>query len=100
MLNIDEINNTIAELENGSTTFDNCNRLASLYIVRDKLTSHVVDTTEQELNDILSQYRSYCNIKRKFQLHEVSEQIMLDAMQELCREIKEFVQILYSSTDT
>ncbi len=34
-MNIHEINEAIRELENGPTTYHNCMKLASLYIVRD-----------------------------------------------------------------
>ena len=70
MLNLEEINNTIDQLEEGNTTFDNCIKLSALYIVRDKLQSalqseiveepEVVDAIENELSDILPQYRKYC----------------------------------------
>ena len=101
MLNIDEINNTIETLENSSTTFDTCNKLASLYIVRDKLqTQTALNKVETELNDILPQYRLYCTVKRKYQLHELPETSIHLALQDVCTEIKEFMQTLYSSTDT
>lgn len=35
-MNINEINEAIRELENGPTTYHNCMKLASLYIVRDE----------------------------------------------------------------
>lgn len=97
MLNLEEINNTIEELENGSTTFDTCSKLASLYIVRDKLATTNV---EEELNDILPQYRIYCNIKRKYQMGEVTEQTLYNSLTAVCKEINEFLHILYVSTDT
>ena len=37
MIDLREIEKTIAELKQGKTTFENCERLASLYIVRDHL---------------------------------------------------------------
>lgn len=98
MLNVDEINNTIKELENGSTTFESCNKLASLYIVRDNIKSK--DIVESELQDILPQYRTYCNVKRKYQLHEVTEQAVYTALTLLGKEVKEFYQSLISSADT
>ena len=101
MLNIEEINSTIEELEDGSTTFETCSKLASLYIVRDNLQkTNEPEPVEEELNDILPQYRYYCDIKRKFQLNEVTEQAVFLAMKDVCTEINEFLHILYSSTDT
>lgn len=103
MLNLEDINNTIQDLENGSTTFDTCNKLASLYIVRQNLQKVVepkAQSVETELQDILPQYRRYCNIKRRYQLKELTESAVYDAMNRVCTEIKEFLHILYSSTDT
>ncbi len=37
MLNVHEVESAIRELENGSATYNNCMKLASLYIVRDEL---------------------------------------------------------------
>lgn len=37
MLNLREIEQAIKELENSSTTYNNCMKLASLYIIRDEL---------------------------------------------------------------
>ena len=102
MLNMEEINNTIEELENSSTTFDNCMKLASLYIVRDEHQKTVTDDgkqVESELNDILPQYQIYCNIKRKYQLQELPDTTVQIAMKAVCKEIEEFMHTLYSSTD-
>lgn len=104
MLNIEEIDNTIEELENGATTFDNCMKLASLYIVKEHNSTPaqtmVTGTVEGELNDILPQYRIYCATKRRYQLNELSDKAVQSAMKDLCTEIKEFIHVLYSSTDT
>lgn len=110
MLNIEEVNNTIEELENSPTTFDTCLKLSSLYIVRDNYkrpenrdgsdeNNHVNNEVVKELNDILPQYKEYCEVKRKYQLKEVSEQAVIKHLTEVCREIQEFIDVLYSSTD-
>lgn len=99
MLNLDEINNTIAELENGNTTFDTCSKLASLYVVRDKLMTGETKV-EKELNDILPQYKAYCEVKKKYQQYELPEIAIQAAMKDVCIEIKEFIYTLYSGTDT
>ena len=97
MLNITEINNTITELENGDTTFANCQKLASLYIVRDKFP---VNAVEHELSDILPQYKNYCAVKRKYQLNELTVDAVINSVNGVCKEIQEFIEILYGSTDT
>ena len=99
MLNITEINNTIIELENGDTTFANCQKLASLYIVRDKLSNHV-NAVEHELSDILPQYKNYCAVKRKYQLSELTVDAVINSIGGVCKEIQEFIETLYGSTDT
>lgn len=92
-MNITDINRTIAELEEDSTTFENCEKLASLYIVRDKF------NTSDELDDILPQYRKYTDMKRRYQLGEVSEKTVEKQTKIVCREISEFLHQFYSSTD-
>lgn len=97
MLNVAEINNTIDELEHGSTTFDTCNKLASLYIVREHIGKR--DMVEQEYQDILPQYRRYVAIKKQYQKGELSEKSVEDSINLVCRELQEFIQTMYSCTD-
>ena len=97
MLNIDEINNTIAELEAGNTTFDACMKLSALYTVREHLNAD--DEVVDEYNDIPPQYREYASIKRKYQLGEVTEASVEKQTKLVCKEITEFINTLYSSTD-
>ena len=106
MLDMQEVLNTIEEYENKPTTFDTCFKLASLYIVRDnyKPTLQTVvtgksDEVKQELADILPAYKKYCSIKKKYQLHELTETAVILSIADVCREISEFVHTLYSSTD-
>ena len=107
-----EIKKTIEELENGSTSFASCSKLADLYIVcdhyKDKEIKTKSDDTEQtrketliikEYSDILPQYQHYTDVKRKYQLNEVTEQAVLNAMSNVCTEIKEFVATLYANTE-
>lgn len=106
-MNLEEIKNTIEALEESSTTFGNCEKLASLYICREYLTKKSEpaskepkeEEVEKEINDILPQYRSYCDIKRKYQLQEIGKEPVISSMKKVCTEIEEFIQILYSSTD-
>ena len=113
-MDIQEVLNTIEQLENDVTTYENCFKLASLYTVRDnyekqhyepieevKTVSEVkpTDDVEQEYSDILPQYRKYVDIKRQYQLGEVAEQAVETQIQKVCNEISEFVHTLYSCTD-
>ena len=97
MLDLSEINSAIEELENTITTYDTCIKLSALYNVKNHM---LTDTVEQELDDILPQYKKYCNIKRKYQLNELSKDNIIYAMENVCKEIEEFIQVLYSNTDT
>lgn len=101
MINLEEINNTIYELEHGSTTYDSCQKLASLYTVRDKLMNRddIVDIVAEEYHDILPSYKSYIEIKKQYQMGCANKDSVLDKLQTVCIEIAEFLATLYSSTD-
>lgn len=102
-MNLQEINNTITELENSDTTFSNCQKLADLYIVRNycnKQPTRVNNDVLKELNDILPMYSEYCRVKRKYQLKEVTSEAVIDAIHEVAREIKEFIKTLYANIET
>lgn len=97
-MNIEEINQSILELEQGPTTFATCEKLSWLYTVRDHLDqSNVV---EKEYSDILPEYQKYKEIKRKYQLNEVSIDVLDESIHKVCLEISEFMKMLYSCTDT
>lgn len=97
---MDEVNNTIAELENSKMTFDTCQKLSSLYIIRDAQKTTVKDDVVKEYSDILPSYTKYCDVKRKYQLSEVSDTQVYHQLELLCSEISEFLQTLYHNTDT
>lgn len=100
-MDINTINDLIKEIENGETTLSNIRNLSALYNVRNILLNNKEETqTQTELKDILPSYLGYINIKRKFQLHKTINENVIIAMKALCTEIKEFIQTLYSSTDT
>ena len=105
MLELDEINNTITELENGPTTFDSCIKLASLYIVLEHFTGKQDDPPDactmvkKELSDILPHYEAYCDIKRKYQLGQIGKEQVIRSIQVVCKEISEFITTLYNHTD-
>jgi hypothetical protein len=100
-MDINTINNLIKDTENSETTLSNIRNLSALYNVRNILLNNKEETqTETELKDILPSYLGYINIKRKYQLHKTTNDNVIIAMKALCTEIKEFIQTLYSSTDT
>lgn len=99
MLDLQEIENTIQELEDSDTTFDTCIKLSALYNVRDHLTKHSDEVT-LELSDIFPAYQKYVDAKYKFQMNEISDSQMIKFMELLCQEIKDFISSLYSGTDT
>ena len=101
VISISTINDLIDELENGETSLSNIRNLSALYNVKTHLLgSNRYDSTAKELNDIFPSYLQYVETKRKYQLKEVTDETIYIDMKELCREIKEFIQTLYSSTDT
>lgn len=103
MINLNEIENTIKELEEGQTTFANCQKLANLYIVKEHLqpTKYTEkNTVIKEYNDILPMYSKYCDIKRKYQMKELTEEALTEAIQKVSREIKEFIKTLYANVET
>ena len=98
-MELETIDDAIEELENSDTTVDNVAELASLYIVREHLAGNVVSDTEKELNDILPNYKLYIGIKRKYQLGQCEESEVIHAVKSVCKELKEFLETLYYSTD-
>lgn len=51
MLDINEIEEAIEELEQGDATYTSCSKLASLYIVRDKLSEKVDLVPESNIDE-------------------------------------------------
>ena len=101
MLDFQLIDNTIEELENEDTNFANCQKLASLYTIKQFYENHLKDTqkVESELNDILPSYRQYQEVKRHYQMSEATDTQVVNSLQVVCKEISEFIHTLYSSTD-
>ena len=102
MIDMQEIDNTIRELENGELTFDSCRKLASLYIIKDFNTEKPVQETEviKELNDILPRYRIYCDVKRQYELGNTIKENIIKETRLVCKEISEFLITLYANTNT
>lgn len=93
-----EIQNTIKQLEQGETTFVNCEKLASLYIVSERLGN--TDEVENELDDILPAYRKFCDVKRQYQSGFIDISVVLHQLELLCTEIQEFISVIYSNTNS
>lgn len=55
---------------------------------------------DKEYADIQPRYHEYCDVKRDYQLHNVPESALELSVVYLCKEIKEFIQILYANADT
>lgn len=111
MLDLRLIDDTIDELEQDAMSFENCIRLASLYICRDynkNRNMSLLDVSndvsfnnvDSELSDILPAYQKYIDAKRRYQQFEVVDKMLIYAMSDLCREITEFIATLYSNTET
>lgn len=111
MLDLDLIEETIQELEQEPTSFENCNTLASLYICRalnKNRNMSLLDTSESvshdnsyiELSDILPAYIRYVDTKKRYQQFEVVDKMLIYAMEDVCKELVEFIATLYHNTET
>ena len=99
-MNIEEINNAITALENGETTFASCQKLATLYVVRDHLCeSPQIESVDAEIQEILPTYKSYCSIKAQFQRHQLPPESVPLALSSVCTEIKDLILLIYSNSD-
>ena len=109
MLDMKLIDSTIEELEASDTNFTNCERLASLYIIKDyhsrdddffsEMSRDNDLDVQKELSDILPHYEMYCDRKREYQMNMVGKDAVLKSLHHVCNEISEFIHTLYSSTD-
>lgn len=102
-MDISVINNLINDFENSDTSLSTIRNLSALYNVKTHLlqsNQDLANKTTKELSDILPSYIQYINAKRRYQLHEITDETVYINMKELCKEIKEFIQALYSGTDT
>lgn len=105
-MNIQQIIDTIYDLEKAPTTFQNCINLAALYTVRDHAINASTgyqaasqDRVENELSDILPSYRVYVDKKRLYQHEKSNKDSLISANKRLCYEIHEFLFALYSNTE-
>lgn len=104
-MDIIEINNTIKELESADSSLSNIRNLASLYIVQEQI-QHKLNSTSQQSNDavltelyeVIPSYKQYVIAKRRRQLNEISEDLVLDTLSRLGKELRDFVKSLYTAT--
>lgn len=119
MITLEELTVDITELESKPTTFQNCERLAVLYAIQNRLQKSAEQpqvisyscvakpqesiepltenaTTE---NNILPSYSAYVDTKRQYQQGEISKEKVLKNLNVLSDEIKDFLKRLYRNTD-
>lgn len=105
-MTLEVINEMIQDIEQSDNSLSNARSLASLYILKSmkendenlilKRSNNII---AKELDDILPSYNYYIDTKRRFQLKQINEDLVIEALKDVCREIKEFIQIIYSCTD-
>lgn len=121
MITIEELTADIAELESKPTTYQNCERLAVLYAIQDRLQKETeqpqnisrmcvaepqesVEASTKSVNTktanvILPSYSVYVDTKRQYQQGEISKEKVLKNLEILSDEIKDFLKRLYRNTD-
>ena len=104
-MDIIEINNAIKELESADSSLSNVRNLASLYIVQGQMQGKLNSVLQQsndavltELYEVVPSYKQYVIAKRRRQLNEISEDLVLDTLSRLGKELKDFIQSLYTAT--
>lgn len=90
MMDIKIIEETIEELENGKTNFDSCQKLASLYILKDHMDSGTTSSFSDE-------YRKY---KDQYARGEIVGNDMINHLKEVCAKEKDEIIKTYSMADT
>ena len=93
------IREAIQQLEADETTFENVKELAALYTVYDHAVQESQDAVQNELSDILPYYQKYISIKRRYQLNQVIDSEVIQGIQAVCKELREFIEVLYNNTD-
>lgn len=99
MIDLQAIDERINILEDNAISTEDIVELASLYVIKQNTKLPDMNVITAELDDILPQYKTYCNIKRRYQLGEVDQVAVIKALKGVCQEIKEFLCTLYSHTD-
>ena len=101
-MNLVEVNKEINELLNSPLTLSNARNLSALIVVQSYLQNAIQsepDSLKQELNDILPRYKEYCEVKQRYQRNQASDDELIIALRRVCKEVKEFLLILYQNTD-
>lgn len=100
-----EVNNLIKELESGDASLSTIRNLAALYIIQGQLQNRLDgvlknsnDAVLTELYEVIPSYKQYVIAKRRQQLNEISNDAVLDTLNRLGKEIKDFIKTLYTST--
>jgi len=104
-MNIIEVNDAIRELESADASLYNIRNLASLYIVQGQMQGKLNSVMQQsndavltELYEVIPSYKQYVIAKRRRQLNEISEDLVLDTLSRLGKELRDFVKSLYTAT--
>lgn len=104
-MNIIEVNDAIKELESADSSLSNIRNLASLYIVQGQMQGKLNSVMQQsndavltELYEVIPSYKQYVIAKRRRQLNEISEDLVLDTLSRLGKELRDFVKSLYTAT--
>lgn len=95
-MDLTSIESAIEELEDSPTTTENVSELASLYIVRENLFKTLQSSQSPE---VLPHYQSYIENKRSYQLDQNTEGAVIKSLKNLCTDLTEFFNRLYSNTD-
>ena len=106
MLDMELIEDSIAELEQDATSYENCIRLASLYICREinkNGNMRTVDTSNDSIREedcLFTSYNKYVDTKRRYQEYEIVDRLLICAMSNLCDDLLDFIEQLYHNTET
>lgn len=91
-----DVKELINELKQCDATYQNCNDLAALLTLDEKLGTEQI---EREIGDILPAYLKYITIKTKYQTGTEEKDRVICALKALCGELLQLIQLLYSSSD-
>ena len=99
-MQLQSIENAIAELETAETTVKNVQELACLYIIRDNLQNADKHANSALDSVFLPYYNVYVEDKRKYQRHEIADDVIKEDIRYACMEIVDFLTMLYNCTDS
>ena len=102
-MKLDEIDSMIEELSQSDGSLSTVRNLAALYIVQEKLNDIQNQTNDRvltELYEVIPSYKQYVIAKRRQQLNEISDEVVLNTLTRLGKEIRDFIRTLYTSTSS